>query len=128
MVVEDRDRGCRVPGCSRSRGLQIHHVVHWEDGGPTDTTNLVALCGRHRLHHRGQLDISGDAEKPDGLVFTDARGRRLTGCGRPAPPGPELARAAGRLGLQPATYVHPPGERLDTRWVYFDEPEVAAPG
>ena len=123
VVVEDRDRGCRVPGCTRTRWLHVHHLTHWEDGGPTDTANLVALCARHhRLHHRGQLGISGDADDPDGLVFTDSRGRRLTGCGRPAPPGPELGAAAERLRLQPATYVHPPGERLDTRWVYFNEP------
>jgi hypothetical protein len=82
----------------------------------------VALCSRHhRLHHRGQLGISGDADDPDGLVFTDRYGRRLTGCGRPAPPGPDLAAAADRMQLAPATYVHPTGERLDTRWVYFNE-------
>ena len=122
-MVEDRDRGCRVPGCSRSRWLQVHHITHWEDGGPTDTPNLVALCGRHhRLHHRGQLGIAGDADDPDGIVFTDARGRRLTGCGRPAPPRPELADAVERLQLRPTTYVHPTGERLDTRWVHFNEP------
>ncbi len=122
MAVEDRDRGCRVPGCPRNRWLQVHHITHWEDGGATDTANLVALCGRHhRLHHRDQLGISGDADDPDGLVFTDARGRRLTGCGRPAPPGPELGPAVGRLQLQPVTYVHPTGEHLDTRWVHFNE-------
>ena len=127
VVVEERDRGCRVPGCDRSRGLQVHHIAHWEDGGATDTANLVALCGRHhRLHHRGGLGICGDADDPNGVVFTDARGRRLTGCGRPAPPGPALEATAQRLHLQPAPYVHPTGERLDTRWVYFNEP--AAPG
>jgi hypothetical protein len=26
-VVEDRDRGCRVPGCERSRWLHVHHLV-----------------------------------------------------------------------------------------------------
>ncbi|MDP9071155.1 MAG: HNH endonuclease, partial [Actinomycetota bacterium] len=61
---------------------------HWEDGGRTDTANLVALCGpHHRLHHRGGLGIAGNADEPEGMVFTDPRGRRLTGAGRPAPPG-----------------------------------------
>ena len=94
VAVEHRDGGCRVPGCDRRRWLQVHHIAHWEDGGRTDTPNLVALCSRHhRLHHRGLLDISGDADDPDGLVFVDSGGRRLTGSGRPAPPG-ELALTA----------------------------------
>jgi hypothetical protein len=106
--------GCRVPGCDRRRWLEIHHVRHWEDGGPTDTANLVALCSRHhRLHHLGHLGISGSADRPDGLVFTDHRGRRLTGCGRPAPPG--------NLAFN-GNWRHPSGERLDARWVYFGEP------
>ena len=54
LAVEERDGACGVSGCERSRWLQVHHVVHWEDGGATDTANLVALCGyHHRLHHRG---------------------------------------------------------------------------
>jgi len=74
IVVEERDRGCRAPGCERTRWLQIHHIVHWEDGGPTDTWNLVALChAHHRLHHLGRLQIAGDADEPDGLVFRPAR-------------------------------------------------------
>lgn len=78
IVVEERDRGCRVPGCDRTKWLQIHHVIHWEDGGPTDTWNLVALChAHHRLHHLGRLQISGDADDPDGLTFGDHRGGRL---------------------------------------------------
>lgn len=49
-----------------------------EDGGPTDTDNLVALCRRrHRLHHLGLLGVRGHAnaprDGPDGLELTDAR-------------------------------------------------------
>lgn len=28
IVIEERDRGCRVPGCERSRWLHIHHILH----------------------------------------------------------------------------------------------------
>ncbi len=120
MAIEQRDGGCRVPGCDRRRWLQVHHLHHWEDGGPTDTPNLVALCSKHhRLHHRGLLAISGDdADDPSGLVFTDARGRRLTGSGRPAPP-PHLALTA--------TYAHPTGERLDPACVWFRPPPGTPP-
>jgi hypothetical protein len=43
------------------------------------------------MHHHGQLDITGNADDPDGLVFTDGRGRRIRPCGAPTPPT-QLAR------------------------------------
>ena len=39
-VLERRDRCCRVPGCGATAGLHAHHIVHWEDGGPTELWNL----------------------------------------------------------------------------------------
>ena len=122
IVIEERDRGCRVPGCDRSRWLHIHHMRHWEDGGPTDTWNLIALCRRHhRLHHLGQLGIQGDADRPDGVLFTDARGRPLDPCGRPMLPGETLLVAARQLGVPDGAWTHPSGERFDAREVYFNE-------
>jgi hypothetical protein len=116
IVIEDRDGGCRVPGCDRRRWLHVHHIRHWQDGGGTDTANLVALCQfHHRLHHRGGLGISGDADDPDGVVFADERGRPLAACGRPVPPGDRP--------WPTGSWVHPTGERYDAAWVYFDEPE-----
>jgi hypothetical protein len=30
----------------------VHHVISWEDGGPTNLANLTLLCGyHHRRHH-----------------------------------------------------------------------------
>ena len=122
IVVEDRDRGCRVPGCDHSRWLHIHHIVHWEDGGTSDTANLVALCQRHhRLHHLGHLGIRGDADDPDGMVFTDERGRPLDRAGRAVPSGLPPEAAARRLGIALGTWSHPTGERLDPHAVHFDE-------
>ena len=119
MVIEERDRGCRVPGCDHKRWLHIHHVVHWEDGGTSDTANLLALCQRHhRLHHVGHLGIKGDADDPDGIVFTDEWGRRLKPAGRPIPPDPGTA---ARLGIPTGRWTHPSGEQLDPFAVYFDE-------
>jgi hypothetical protein len=119
IVVEDRDGGCRVPGCDRSRWLHVHHIRHWEDGGTSDTANLLCLCQQHhRLHHRGGLGIAGDADEPDGVSFTDDRGRRLDRCGHPIPPG-ETPPPAGN-------WVPPSGERLDPWAIYFNDP-VAVP-
>jgi hypothetical protein len=78
VLVEERDRCCRVPGCAQRRWLHMHHVVHWEDGGPTTPANLVALCPfHHRAHHRREINISGDPTRPDGLSITDRHGRPL---------------------------------------------------
>jgi hypothetical protein len=41
-AIEHRDRGCTVPGCNRTTGLEIHHIHHWEHGGPTTTANLTS--------------------------------------------------------------------------------------
>jgi hypothetical protein len=29
--IEDRDRGCRFPGCTARRWLHVHHIEHRED-------------------------------------------------------------------------------------------------
>ncbi len=69
LAIEERDRGCRVPGCDHTAWLQVHHIVHWLDGGPTDTWNLVALCSHHhRLHHQGNFQHRGQrrrSRRPD---------------------------------------------------------------
>src|SRR5690606_17920166 len=39
-----RDRGCRVPGCGRTRHLHAHHIQPWAEGGPTKVSNLVLVC------------------------------------------------------------------------------------
>ena len=108
-LVEHRDRGaCRVPWCDSRHGLQIHHVRHWEEGGATDTPNLVTLCAScHRHHHRGRLDIAGDADEPDGLTFTRAPAGDVQRI-RPTPPNGPPPVPANR-------YRHPLGERLN-RW------------
>jgi hypothetical protein len=117
LVVENRDGGCRVPGCDRRRWVQVHHIRHWEDGGPTDTANLLCLCSHHhRLHHRGGLGIEGNADDPDGMVFTDARGRRLDNRGYPMSP---------TTPPPPGNWTPPSGEPLRPWSIYFNEPAPA---
>jgi len=66
IVIEDRDRGCRVPGCERSAGgTCTTWSTPWTGGGGTDAPNLLCLCQHHhRLHHRGQLGIEGNSDEP----------------------------------------------------------------
>ena len=108
-AVLHRDKKCRNPLCAATRGLEVHHVVHWHDLGGTDTWNLIALCRRcHRDHHLGRLDISGNADLPDGITFRDEHGRVIdTATHAAKPPGPPPEPR------QP--YRHPLGERLQ-RW------------
>ena len=130
--IEHRDRGCIVPGCGRRRGIEVHHIIHWEDGGPTTTHNLVSLCRRHhRAHHHGQLGIHGNPDLPTGtpgaLRCTTATGHPMTSGAHPTTPTPGAspAEAATAIGLPPAHYVHPLGERLDWDgfWITYDTPK-----
>ena len=85
-ALEERDRGCRYPGCA-SRFTEAHHVRHWADGGETSLANTILLCRRHhRLVHEGgtrmALDRAGKA------AFFTREGVVIGG----SPPLPEVTR------------------------------------
>jgi hypothetical protein len=73
-----RDGGCRFPGCTHTKWLDAHHVVHWADGGGTTPDNLVMLCSaHHRLLHEGGFEIKTG---PGGeWQFRNASGLRQPG-------------------------------------------------
>jgi hypothetical protein len=58
-----RDEGhCDWAGCDAPAAwCEVHHVVHWADGGPTSVDNGMLLCGRHhdRVHLFGHAVIKG---------------------------------------------------------------------
>lgn len=110
-IVERRDRGCRVPGCTADRFVEIHHIEHWLHGGTTDTANLVSLCRfHHRVHHRDELGISGNADEFDGIAFTDRHGRPIAGSAPPTRPEAPPA--------DPAVPYEPPLRgRFDWNWI-----------
>jgi Domain of unknown function (DUF222)/HNH endonuclease len=120
-LVLQRDKKCRVPWCNQTRWLQVHHIIHDEHHGPTDTWNLAGICGPcHRLRHKGLLGISGNADEPDGLTFTDDHGRVIDPATRPRKPtGPPP---------DPANpYRHPLGERLRRSEIFFPDPPQPRP-
>ncbi|MFP5318085.1 MAG: DUF222 domain-containing protein [Acidimicrobiia bacterium] len=108
VAIEDRDRGCRVPGCTQARWLEVHHLKHVEDGGETVPENLLCLCGRHHDdHHQGRLGITGDPTRPDGLVFTDPWGREVD--------RPRSKRPDDPIPVT-GSWTAPSGESFDGRW------------
>jgi hypothetical protein len=104
-LVEDRDRGCRYPGCPATRHIECHHVIHWADGGPTDTVNLTCLCTfHHDAHHNRDFNITGNADTPNGLIFT-TRG------GFPIQPGPTFTTPTNPTSATPHAQPWPPEAR-----------------
>ena len=94
--VEYRDGyRCRWVGCGARHWLQVHHVIHWADRGPTNLDNLVLLCGYHHrfLHHHGwTITNTGNGRfvfrRPDHSVYPQPpeplhpRLRKLVATGR----------------------------------------------
>ncbi len=59
LAIAVRDKGCVRCGAPMHLA-DIHHIVEWEHGGPTDIDNLQALCGPcHRQHHHDQDQKAG---------------------------------------------------------------------
>ncbi|CAM3774344.1 HNH endonuclease signature motif containing protein [Mycolicibacterium frederiksbergense] len=116
-ALEHRDQTCVVPGCGATRGLHAHHLVHWENGGPTELSNLVLLCPfHHRLHHKGGITLTGPAET---LTVTDSEGEELTNSSLarpPTAPPPDVPPCPG-----------PKGERAQWWWYTPYEPPPPKP-
>lgn len=79
--MDSRPTGKAAPHAASIRGSRsylasswchAHHIIAWQDGGPTVLDNLVLLCGyHHRLVHRGEWAIvMADDGHPDFLAAT----------------------------------------------------------
>lgn len=66
QTIAARDGGCAAPGCSiPAPWCDVHHVEHWEHGGPTSTDNGVLLCNHHHHSvHAGAWDIDMRSGRP----------------------------------------------------------------
>lgn len=82
-ALEQRDGGCRFPGCTEKRYVDAHHIEHWVDGGETSLGNCCLLC---RHHHRLIHEEGYGCEKVGGGIrFYDPQGQQL-GVTAEAPP------------------------------------------
>lgn len=79
-ALDARDRHCRFPGCRHKRFLEVHHIVHWANGGETSLDNTLLLCTQHhRLEHEGGFRIEKDYLGRWYFVRPDGRG--VPSCG-----------------------------------------------
>lgn len=85
-ALKRRDQGCRFPGCTCTRYVDAHHILHWADGGETSMDNLVLLCRtHHRLVHEagyGVCSVGGEGavfSLPDGTVIPQTPETRSRG-------------------------------------------------
>jgi hypothetical protein len=63
-ATEARDRCCVFTGCDApSHWCDVHHLIHWIDGGETSLANSALLCERHhtKVHHGFRV-----VRQPDG--------------------------------------------------------------
>lgn len=120
-LLEDRDRGCRYPGCLARHHLEAHHLDHWIDGGLTDADRMIMLCPfHHDEHHRGTFVMVGDPSRPDGVTFTARDGTKLRPDFRPHTPPTSPVNP----------YTGPVNEKLHLSLVRFDprpQPEDSPP-
>lgn len=120
LVLYRDGHHCRIPWCQRTRWLDAHHLVHWANGGATDTDNLIAVCDTcHHAIHQGRLNVTGHADDVFGLHFSDRTGQPIE-YQTPTPAQPTRPPPDPQV-----SYVHPLGERLDHRDVWVN-PSIAS--
>ena len=67
IALAYRDRHCTYPGCARPTtwSLHAHHLIPFNNGGPTVTKNLTLLCPEHHtLTHQKQPEKSPRQPEP----------------------------------------------------------------
>ena len=62
LALEAKYPTCEIPGCDVPFAwCELHHLVPWEDGGPTDMDNLRPRCSfhHHLVHEGGWREVLG---------------------------------------------------------------------
>ncbi|MGY1830089.1 HNH endonuclease signature motif containing protein [Geodermatophilus sp. SYSU D01180] len=76
-AAELRDGGCVFAGCGAPTWwCDVHHLIHWIDGGDTSLDNSALLCERHhtKVHHGFRVERQPTGTwrtyRPDGTEIT----------------------------------------------------------
>jgi len=102
-----RDQGCRFPGCDRPPAwTDGHHIIHWADGGPTESRqprpSLIQPPKRHRSDQQWRADSQRmSAGGVDDLLWSKRDG------GSDPDPKPTTSRAKASRTDQISGYIHP---------------------
>jgi hypothetical protein len=74
--IRARDQTCIAPTCTRpAEACDLDHTLDWLHGGPTEASDLEALCRHdHRGKHHGGWHY--DQPEPGRFVITDPTGTR----------------------------------------------------
>jgi hypothetical protein len=85
-LLQRRDKGgCRFPGCSHTRFLHVHHLVHYAQRGATNSENCILLCWlHHKFVHEGGWQVWGDGDKL--LFFMSPKRKVVSDCVPPLGP------------------------------------------
>ena len=122
-ALEERDRGCRFPGCA-CRFTEAHHVKHWADGGETSLKNTLLLCRRHhRAVHEGQVKVSVNSDgtvlffTPKGRTLVDAPKLRARADAMEQPVRANSGEQRSDPGLPSVPSLHPDAPSMHERAV-----------
>jgi hypothetical protein len=92
VLARDHHR-CRIPGCTMSKFVDVHHVDHWAETKAHVMNKLLTVCDlHHSMHHDGTIHISGTS---DALVVTHPDGRPY---GMPPPADASTTPTPAELG------------------------------
>ena len=71
-------RNCAIDNCDIPyHRTEIHHIKPWEQGGPTDLSNLLPVCSRHHhLIHTHQWHITLHPDRS--ITITDHNNQTIT--------------------------------------------------
>ncbi|WP_462183510.1 HNH endonuclease, partial [Frankia sp. AgKG'84/4] len=86
-AVHLRDRGrCQYPTCQHTHFIHLHHLIPWEDNGPTNIDNLLLVCGtHHRTIHNHNLTLT---RTTNGTITVHDHHGNTTLTSTPPPPQP----------------------------------------
>jgi hypothetical protein len=121
VLLRDRCR-CRVPGCSRRRYVDVHHLVARSDAGEHSRSNCITLCStHHRRLHEGKLLITGDADAEP--VFQDAAKRTVASFDAQSDARASQGAGPARDGKCAAALRRAEGQARDTEYAAATAPQ-----
>ena len=126
-ALDSRDRGCRFPGCERTRFVDAHHLQHWSQGGETNLDNLISLCRRHHrfVHERGySVKLGDDGElqfaNQHGIAHPERTTLPTLTSRRASPTSTSAVRPRDRRPHLQQRHRRPDGARLHPRRALLD--------